>query len=151
MIESRLDRGRGPVATVLVQNGTLRQGAVLIAGEYIGRVRAMVNDRGEQVKEAGPSMPVEVLGLAGTPDAGDPFSVAPDERKARELADFRQNKSTEQRQAAASGDQDRKHVRDDAGRRKVRTASGAEDGRSRLARSDHALPSTIWARVRSRR
>jgi translation initiation factor IF-2 len=100
VIESRLDRGRGPVATVLVQNGTLRQGAVLIAGEYIGRVRAMVNDRGEQVKEAGPSMPVEVLGLAGTPDAGDPFSVAPDERKARELADFRQNKSTEQRQAA---------------------------------------------------
>ena len=100
VIESRLDRGRGPVATVLVQNGTLRQGAVLIAGEYIGRVRAMVNDRGEQVKEAGPSTPVEVLGLAGTPDAGDPFSVAPDERKARELADFRQNKSTEQRQAA---------------------------------------------------
>ena len=99
VIESRLDRGRGPVATVLVQNGTLRQGAVLIAGEYIGRVRAMVNDRGEQVKEAGPSTPVEVLGLAGTPDAGDPFSVAPDERKARELADFRQNKSTEQRQA----------------------------------------------------
>jgi len=100
VIESRLDRGRGPVATVLVQNGTLRQGAVLIAGEYIGRVRAMVNDRGEQVKEAGPSMPVEVLGLGGTPDAGDPFSVAADERKARELADFRQARSTEQRQAA---------------------------------------------------
>ncbi len=100
VVESRLDRGRGPVATLLVQNGTLRQGAVLIAGEYIGRVRAMVNDRGEQVKEAGPSMPVEVLGLSGTPDAGDPFSVAPDERSARELADFRQNKSVEQRQAA---------------------------------------------------
>jgi len=100
VIESRLDRGRGPVATVLVQNGTLRQGSVLIAGEFIGRVRAMVNDRGEQVKEAGPSMPVEVLGLSGTPDAGDPFSVASDERKARELADFRQNRSTEQRQAA---------------------------------------------------
>jgi translation initiation factor IF-2 len=99
VIESRLDRGRGPVATVLVQNGTLRQGAVLIAGEYIGRVRAMVNDRGEQVKEAGPSMPVEVLGLSGTPDAGDPFSVAADERTARELADFRQTRSVEQRQA----------------------------------------------------
>ncbi len=70
VIESRLDRGRGPVATVLVQNGTLRQGAVMIAGEYIGRVRAMVNDRGEQVKEAGPSMPVEVLGLSGTPGRG---------------------------------------------------------------------------------
>jgi translation initiation factor IF-2 len=100
VIESRLDRGRGPVATVLVQNGTLRQGAVLIAGEYIGRVRAMVNDRGEQVREAGPSTPVEVLGLSGTPDAGDPFSVAADERKARELADFRQARSLEQRQAA---------------------------------------------------
>jgi len=99
VIESRLDRGRGPVATVLVQNGTLKQGAVLIAGEYIGRVRAMVNDRGEQVKEAGPSMPVEVLGLSGTPDAGDPFSVAADERTARELADFRQARSIEQRQA----------------------------------------------------
>jgi translation initiation factor IF-2 len=99
VIESRLDRGRGPVATVLVQNGTLRQGSVLIAGEFIGRVRAMVNDRGEQVTEAGPSMPVEVLGLSGTPDAGDPFSVASGERKARELADFRQNRSTEQRHA----------------------------------------------------
>jgi translation initiation factor IF-2 len=99
VIESRLDRGRGPVVTVLVQNGTLRQGKVLIAGEHIGRVRAMINDRGEQISEAGPSMPVEVLGLSGTPDAGDPFSVAPDERKARELADFRQTRSTEQRLA----------------------------------------------------
>jgi translation initiation factor IF-2 len=99
VIESRLDRGRGPVVTVLVQNGTLRQGKVLIAGEHIGRVRAMINDRGEQISEAGPSMPVEVLGLSGTPDAGDPFSVASDERKARELADFRQTRSTEQRHA----------------------------------------------------
>jgi translation initiation factor IF-2 len=99
VIESRLDRGRGPVVTVLVQNGTLKQGKVLIAGEHIGRVRAMINDRGEQITEAGPSMPVEVLGLSGTPDAGDPFSVAPDERKARELADFRQTRSTEQRLA----------------------------------------------------
>jgi translation initiation factor IF-2 len=99
VVESRLDRGRGPVVTLLVQNGTLRQGKVLIAGEHIGRVRAMTNDRGEPIEEAGPSMPVEVLGLAGTPDAGDPFSVAPDERKARELASFRQARSTEQRHA----------------------------------------------------
>ena len=141
VIESRLDRGRGPVATVLVQNGTLRQGSVLIAGEYIGRVRAMVNDRGEQVTEAGPSMPVEVLGLSGTPDAGDPFSVAPDERKARELADFRQNTQHRTAPCAASGDEDREHVRHDAGRREVGAASGAQDRRARLARSDHACDS----------
>jgi len=99
VVESRLDRGRGPVVTLLVQNGTLKQGKVLIAGEYMGRVRAMINDRGEQVDEAGPSMPVEVLGLGGTPDAGDPFSVAPDERTARELVSFRQTRSNEQRLA----------------------------------------------------
>ena len=97
VIESRLDRGRGPVATVLVQNGTLRQGDVLIAGEYYGRVRAMLDEFGGQVKEAGPSVPVEVLGLNGTPAAGDEFSVATDERTARELAQFRTDKSQEQR------------------------------------------------------
>jgi len=99
VIESRLDRGRGPVATVLVQNGTLRQGDVLIAGEQYGRVRAMLNEFGEQVKEAGPSVPVEVLGLNGTPAAGDEFSVASDERTARELAQFRSDRSQEQRLA----------------------------------------------------
>lgn len=99
VLESKLDRGRGPVATVLVQNGTLRQGDILIAGESTGRVRAMINDRGEQVKEAGPSTPVEILGLGGTPAAGDEFSVAADERKAREVADFRRSRSNEQRQA----------------------------------------------------
>lgn len=99
VLESKLDRGRGPVATVLVQNGTLRQGDILIAGESTGRVRAMINDRGEQVQEAGPSTPVEILGLGGTPAAGDEFSVAADERKAREVADFRRSRSNEQRQA----------------------------------------------------
>jgi translation initiation factor IF-2 len=99
VIESRLDKGRGPVATVLVQNGTLRQGDVVIAGEYHGRVRAMLDDLGEQVDVAGPSDPVEILGLGGTPDAGDDFSVASDERTARELAEFRRDKSQEQRVA----------------------------------------------------
>lgn len=99
VIESRLDKGRGPVATVLVQNGTLNQGDVVIAGEFHGRVRAMLNDLGEQIDTAGPSDPVELLGLGGTPGAGDDFSVANDERTARELAEFRRDKSQEQRVA----------------------------------------------------
>jgi translation initiation factor IF-2 len=99
VIESRLDRGRGPVATVLVQNGTLRQGDIIIAGEHFGRVRAMLNEAGEQVKVAGPSVPVEVLGLNGTPGAGDEFSVTTDEKTARELAEFRRDKSHDHRLA----------------------------------------------------
>jgi len=99
VIESRLDKGRGPVATILVQNGTLNQGDVVIAGEFHGRVRAMLDDLGEQIKTAGPSDPVEILGLGGTPAAGDDFSVATDERTARELAEFRRDKSQEQRVA----------------------------------------------------
>jgi translation initiation factor IF-2 len=99
VIESRLDRGRGPVATVLVQNGTLNQGDIVIAGECYGRVRAMIDDKGESIKSAGPSMPVEVLGLNGTPAAGDDFSVGSDERSARDLAEFRSDKSIEHRQA----------------------------------------------------
>jgi len=99
VIESRLDRGRGPVATVLVQNGTLKQGDVVIAGEFHGRVRAMLNDQGEQVDSAGPSDAVELLGISGTPAAGDDFSVVTDERTARELAEFRRDKHQEQRLA----------------------------------------------------
>jgi translation initiation factor IF-2 len=97
VVESRLDRGRGPVATILIQNGTLRQGDIVIAGEFYGRVRAMVNDRGEQVTTAGPSMPVEILGLSGTPEAGDNFAVVTDERNARELAAHRKSRSHESR------------------------------------------------------
>ena len=99
VIESRLDRGRGSVSTVLVQNGSLKQGDIIIAGEYHGRVRAMLDDQGRQTSQAGPSQPVEVLGLGGTPGAGDSFSVVTDERSARGLAEFRRDKTQEQRQA----------------------------------------------------
>ena len=99
VVESRLDRGRGPVATILVQNGTLNQGDIVIAGEFVGRVRAMSDELGEQIKQAGPSTPVEVLGLSGTPNAGDEVSAVADERKAREIAEFRQARSNEQRVA----------------------------------------------------
>jgi len=105
VIESSLDRGRGSIATVLVQSGTLSQGDVVLAGEHYGRVRAMIDESGRMVKSAGPSIPVEILGLNGTPDAGDEFIVVPDERKAREVADFRQNRDRQsrlQRQQAAN-------------------------------------------------
>lgn len=97
VVESRLDRGRGPVATVLVQNGTLKRGDIVIAGEHHGRVRLMMNERGETVPEAGPSVPVEILGLNATPEAGDDFSVVGDERRARELAEFRADQSQARR------------------------------------------------------
>ena len=99
VVESRLDRGRGPVSTVLVQNGTLQQGDIILAGEFYGRVRAMLDDQGAQTRQAGPSQPAEVLGLGGTPGAGDSFSVVTDERSARDLAEFRRDKSQGQRQA----------------------------------------------------
>jgi len=92
IIESRLDKGRGPVATVLVQSGTLRKGDVLLAGQEYGRVRALLDENGLAVDEAGPSIPVEVLGLSGSPSAGDDAVVVADERKAREVALFRQGK-----------------------------------------------------------
>ena len=99
VVESRLERGRGPVATLLVQNGTLRRGDVVIAGERYGRVRLLVNERGDPVPEAGPSVPVEMLGLNATPEAGDDFSVVADEKRARELAEFRAGRSQQQRHA----------------------------------------------------
>ena len=92
VIESRLDKGRGPVATVLVQSGTLRKGDILLAGFQYGRVRALVSDNGDLVNAAGPSIPVEVLGLSAIPHAGDEAVVVPDEKKAREVALFRQGK-----------------------------------------------------------
>ncbi|MEC7727797.1 MAG: translation initiation factor IF-2 [Pseudomonadota bacterium] len=97
VVESSLERGRGSVATVLVQNGTLRQGDMVVAGSYFGKVRAMTDEAGKQVKEAGPSIPVEILGLNCTPDAGDEFFAVADEKKAKELAEFRQSREREQR------------------------------------------------------
>ncbi|GGX85343.1 translation initiation factor IF-2 [Litchfieldella qijiaojingensis] len=99
VVESRLDKGRGPVATVLVQNGTLKRGDIVLAGLHYGRVRALTNELGSQVEEVGPAMPVEIQGLDGTPDAGDDFMVVADEKKAREVANFRQGKYREVRLA----------------------------------------------------
>lgn len=89
VIEAELDKNRGPLATVLVQNGTLQVGDALVAGNYFGKVRAMINDRGRRVREAGPSTPVEILGLSDVPNAGDPFMVFKDEKQARSIAEVR--------------------------------------------------------------
>ncbi|WP_370274357.1 translation initiation factor IF-2 [Pseudooceanicola nitratireducens] len=102
VIEAQLDVGRGPVATVLVQSGTLRQGDVFVVGEQYGKVRALVNDKGERVKEAGPSVPVEVLGLNGTPEAGDVLNVTETEAQAREIAEYREKAAKDKRAAAGA-------------------------------------------------
>ncbi|WP_439860900.1 translation initiation factor IF-2 [Pseudomonas sp. MBLB4136] len=101
VVESRLDKGRGPVATLLVQDGTLRQGDMVLVGSNYGRIRAMLDENGKPVKEAGPSIPVEILGLDGTPEAGDEMTVVADEKKAREVALFRQGKFREVKLARA--------------------------------------------------
>jgi len=92
VIESRLDKGRGPVASILVQEGTLQQGEIVLCGFEYGRVRAMRDENGKEIKVAGPSIPVEILGLSGVPQAGDEVTVVKDERKAREVALYRQGK-----------------------------------------------------------
>ncbi|MFO1189768.1 MAG: translation initiation factor IF-2 [Alphaproteobacteria bacterium] len=97
VIEAKLDRGRGPVATVLVQRGTLRGGDIVVAGSEWGRVRALVDDRGRKVAEAGPAVPVEILGLSATPDAGDEFSVVASESRAREVTEFRRQRARDKR------------------------------------------------------
>jgi len=102
VIEAQLDVGRGPVATVLVQKGTLRQGDIFVVGEQWGKVRALVDDKGDRVKEAGPSVPVEVLGLNGTPEAGDVLNVVDTEAQAREIAEYRHNVAKEKRAAAGA-------------------------------------------------
>jgi translation initiation factor IF-2 len=90
VIEAKLDKGRGPLATLLVQRGTLKVGDIFVAGAISGKVRAMIDDKGKQVKEAGPSVPVEVLGLGGVPSAGDTLTVVENEARAREVAAYRQ-------------------------------------------------------------
>ena len=101
VIEAQLDKGRGPVATVLVTRGTLERGNTFVVGTQSGRVRAIVDDQGKQIKKAGPSMPVEVLGLGGVPSAGDVLTVVENEQRAREVAQYRQEKATEKRTALA--------------------------------------------------
>ena len=116
VIEAKLDKGRGPVATVLVQRGTLRVGDVFVVGQVSGRVRALINDHGEQIDMAGPSAPVEVLGSGGVPGAGDVFSVVETEARAREVAEYRERKAREKSSAsgprAASLDQMMKQLKD---------------------------------------
>lgn len=112
VIEARLDRGKGHVADIIVQEGTLRVGDIILAGPYSGRVKAMLNERGQQIKDAGPSMPVQILGLDGSPAAGDEFKVMSDERKAREIANKRLQLLREQ------GMRTKKHITlDEIGRR----------------------------------
>ena len=102
VIEAKLDVGRGPVATVLVQHGTLKRGDIFVVGEKWGKVRALINDKGERVDEAGPSVPVEVLGLNGTPEAGDVLNVVETEAQAREIADYREKAARDKRAAAGA-------------------------------------------------
>ncbi|MDG2163847.1 MAG: translation initiation factor IF-2, partial [Gammaproteobacteria bacterium] len=99
VVESRLDKGRGAVASVLVQNGTLRTGDIVLVGKEYGRVRALVDENGVNIKSAGPSIPVEILGLTGVPDAGDEFVVLADEKKAKEVAEFRRTRLKDSVQA----------------------------------------------------
>ena len=102
VIEAKLDVGRGPVATVLVQNGTLKKGDIFVVGEQWGKVRALINDKGETIPEAGPSVPVEVLGLSGTPSVGDTLNVVETEAQAREIADYRIKTAKDKRAAAGA-------------------------------------------------
>jgi translation initiation factor IF-2 len=102
VIEAKLDVGRGPIATVLVRNGTLRKGDIFVVGTQWGKVRALVNDKGERVDEAGPSVPVEVLGLSGTPSAGDTLNVVETEAQAREIADYREKAAKDKRAAVGA-------------------------------------------------
>ncbi|MEM7240692.1 MAG: translation initiation factor IF-2 [Pseudomonadota bacterium] len=103
VIEAKLDTGRGPVATVLVEKGTLKRGDIFVVGEQWGKVRALVNDQGDTVQEAGPSVPVEVLGLNGTPEAGDVLNVVASEAEAREIADYRIQSAKDKKAAAGAG------------------------------------------------
>jgi translation initiation factor IF-2 len=118
VIESRLDRGRGPVGTILVQRGTLRPGDIVVAGAEWGRVRAMLDDKSKPITEAGPSAPVEILGLSGAPVAGEPFVVVDNEARAREITEFRQRRQREKTagiQAGARGTLDQMLARIQAG------------------------------------
>jgi translation initiation factor IF-2 len=102
VIESELDKGRGPVATLLVQNGQIKQGDVVVAGPFFGKARALSDENGNKLKVAGPATPVSILGLGGTPNAGDKFRVAKDEKQAREIANFRSEKLSQTKSVAST-------------------------------------------------
>jgi translation initiation factor IF-2 len=102
VIEASLDVGRGAVATVLIKNGTLKQGDIFVVGEQYGKVRALMNDKGERINKAGPSTPVEVLGLNGTPEAGDVLNVVDTEAQAREISSYRNSAAKDRRAAAGA-------------------------------------------------
>ena len=138
VIEAKLDRGRGPVATVLVQRGTLQVGDIVVAGAEWGRVRALVNDTGETVQAAGPSAPVEVLGFAGAPEAGDRLAVVESEARAREVTEYR---ARQKREKTAARDRHARLARADDGAAQDRGPQGIPAGhqgrRAGLGRGDH--------------
>ena len=102
MLEARLDRSKGPIATLLVQNGTLRKGDAVVVGTTYGRIRTMINDKAQQIQEAGPSTPVEITGLNETPNAGDQFVVFEDEKTARQIAETRSNEAVEEQRQSVN-------------------------------------------------
>ena len=139
VIEAKLDVGRGPVATVLVQKGTLKRGDIFVVGEQWGRVRALLNDKGERVDEAGPSVPVEVLGLNGTPEAGDVLNVVEDEAKAREIAELPRAALPRPARGGGLGDDARPAPRQGQGRQGRQGAARRGQGRrAGLGRGDRA-------------
>ena len=136
VIESALDRGRGAVATVLVQNGTLRVGDIIVVGGTFGKVRALIDDKGKQVKKAGPSIPVEIMGLSDVPSAGDSLMVVSDERVAREAAEKRATRRRDVRMAATRvAARFARNVHDDARRREEVPQPDHQGRRSGFARS----------------
>ena len=135
VVESRSDKGRGPVATILVQNGTLKKGDIIIAGLQYGRVRVMLDENGKPVASAGPSIPVEVYGFPGTPAAGDEMMVVSDERKAREVALFRQGKYREVKLARQHASKLEGFMEQNARRRNPPIEHLAEGGCARFSRS----------------
>ena len=136
IVEAKLDKGRGPVATVLVARGTIKVGDIVVAGAEWGRVRALVNERGEQVPSAGPSEPVEILGLSAPPEAGDDFAVVDSEGRAREVADFRARKKRDARTLAGGrASLDQVLAQRGAGRNEV-LAAGRQVGRAGFGRGD---------------
>ena len=144
VLEANLDTGRGPVATVLVDKGELKVGDPIVAGAAWGRVRAMIDDQGEQIKSAGPSTPVQVLGLSSVPQAGDEFRVAPDEKVARTVGEAREHRlrlrAPAWRRPRQDGHQARGHLRPDPVGRDGHAQPDPEGRRARLARGGHREP-----------